>query len=149
LDLGSLDNSQSFTSIAVQFAMTQAFIRQTGVRTNLTATDFAINGINPGEFRNLGARDTIPGNNGTTEPVEYFWASWDGLAATTDLDIIVTGIGNPISFDGTFQTLATAKVSYVNTSDANFRITAVPEPGSIAVMLFAAVPFAMRRRRNA
>jgi hypothetical protein len=73
----------------------------------------------------------------------------DGLAAATDLDVIVTGIGNPISFDGTFQTLTTAKVSYVNTSDADFRITAVPEPGSIAAMLFAAAPFAMRRRRNA
>ncbi len=140
LDLGSLETSGAFTSVAVQFAITKSFLPPTS-RFNLTAASFELDGVGgPDEFEFLGPLAQIPGNSGP-EDIDYFWAEWNRLAAGTDLDFTITGSL------GQFQTLTAAKVSYFNGSDANFNISFVPEPSAGILPLLFGLTF-LKRRRN-
>lgn len=121
-----LDATNSFTSIAVQIATS----------ATLDKSHFTIGGVQSDEFIDLGQRVEIGGSG-----YNFYWAQWQGLSATDSLSVRITGTGE-------HESLAGAKTSYFNTS-SSFNITAVPEPGSLIVLVpLTGIAFLRRRREH-
>ncbi len=124
-----------FTGVALQVASTPD---QLGGL--LDATDFLLNGNQADRFAVLGQFSMLNAGGGQPpQPVYYYFAAWDALTAGSSYSLAV---GPPAQ---NHTVLAGAKLDYVNTSDASFRINAVPEPAS--AILFAMFGLATYRRR--
>lgn len=130
LSLTGLDNSNSFTSLAVQVATTD----------NLTSNRFSIGGSGPDEFINLGQRHSLD-FGGDAIPVNFYWAEWIGLSADTDYTLDISAGFVP------HRVMTGTKVSYFNTSSA-FNISAVPEPGSCLALGILGLCLLGRRRKS-
>ena len=106
VNLNGLDDTESFTSLVVQFATS----------TQYDAGDFTLAGESPDEFIFLGEGPEIGGF-----PIYFYWAEWQGLDSASSLSIELQGSGQ-------HQSLAAVKASYFNTTDPNYNISAVSEP---------------------
>ena len=126
VDLADLDVAESHTSLAVQFATSATY----------NAAQFSLAGSAPDEFEFLG-----PGPDNGGFSLNLYWAEWQGLNAATDYSVQLLGTGQ-------HQSLAGVKASYFNTSDSNYNISAVPEPGSLGILASLLGVISLRRRQN-
>lgn len=125
-----------FTSIALQIATTPP-----NGMPDLNATHFLLNGRAPDEFIAFGQRTSLGAGGGQpAQPVNYYWAAWNGLAASSSYTATVGPGGNHAVFTA-------ARVDYVNTSDSNFRIRGIPEP-SLGMVAMGCLVFGLSRRRR-
>lgn len=133
------DTTLPFTSIALQIAVTPP-----GSGADLSANSFLLNGLAPDDYVFFGQRTSLGAGGGQpAQPVNYYWASWNGLNAASNLSFAVGPGGNHAVF-------ASARVDYVNTSNPNYRIQGIPEPNT-AVLLslgFVALATGLRRRTH-
>lgn len=125
-NLTSLETTEDYTSVVVQFAASG----------NYAADRFTLDGATPDEFLNFGVRTSAGGF-----PYNFYWAEWQGIAASSDLVIELSGTGM-------HQSLAGAKATYFNTSSNSFDIRSVPEPGSAAIILSLLTAVGLRRHRG-
>lgn len=131
------DASLPFTSIALQIAVTPP-----GSGADLNANSFLLNGQTPDEYLFFGERTQLGAGGGQpTQPVNYFWAAWNGLNAVSNYTFSVGPGGNHAVF-------AAARVDYVNTGDANYRIQGIPEPAAAIFGLGIAMFTGLTRRRK-
>jgi|GEM_PF-6339729 len=139
IDPSGMNATLPFTSVALQVASTPD---QSGAI--LDATDFFLNGNQADRFQVLGQFSTLTAGGGQPpQPVYYYFAAWDLLPSAPTYSVQV---GPPAQ---NHTVLAGARLDYVNTSDSNYRITAVPEPAAawiVATGFLAAASVCHRRR---
>lgn len=129
--LDSLDNNDPFTSVAVQFAL----------GSPLTEGSFSLGGIGPDDFE-LTSTQVVNVPNIGDVTYFYYWAEWQGLAASDNYEITVQAANQHVS-------LAGVKVDHFNTSTPYNISAAIPEPGStMALMIGSICTLAIRRRRK-
>lgn len=127
VNLNDLVVSESYTSLAVQFATSSSY----------SAGQFSLAGNAPDEFEFVGAG---PESGGFA--LNIYWAEWQGLNASTSYSVELTGTGQ-------HQSLAGVKASYFNTSDSNLNISrSVPEPGSLGMLASLLGIISLRRRQG-
>ncbi|MCH2179881.1 MAG: hypothetical protein MK106_13865 [Mariniblastus sp.] len=123
----SVDNTEDYTSVALQVATSSSAY---------TASSFALGGAAPDEFANYQYKDS----GGFT--YQYYRAEWTGLNASSFYSMTMTGAPFAVH-----QSLAAARVDYVNTSDSSYNMQSVPEPAAFSVMVALCGLAGFRRRR--
>ncbi|MEZ6096080.1 MAG: PEP-CTERM sorting domain-containing protein [Pirellulaceae bacterium] len=137
ITVNTASTTEAFTSIALQVATTPP-----AVGDDLDNTSFLLNGIAPDEFIAFGPRTTLSAGGGQPpQDVNYYWASWNGLNAESSYELNVGPGGNHAVF-------AAARVDYVNTSDSNYQISAVPEPATGVLLICLGIAATLKRRRQ-
>ncbi|MEL7496545.1 MAG: hypothetical protein AAFN77_02980 [Planctomycetota bacterium] len=144
--LSGLNASSAFTSVVLQVAVSDA--AGPPVLGHMSSGLFTIGGQTPDEFIDFGSRSDVD-FNGDPISIHYYWAEWTGLTASSNLLLEVKSpqFDNP-GVDSHHQLFTGAKISYVNTSDASFDITSVPEPGSMTIIAFLSIATVIQRRRR-
>ncbi len=136
INAGGASTALPFTSIALQIATTPP-----NGSPDLNAGSFLLNGLAPDEFIEFGQLSTLGAGGGQpAQPVNYFWASWNGLLASSNYTFSVGPGGNHAVFTA-------ARVDYVNTTDSTFRIRAIPEP-SLGIVALGGLLFGWAQRRR-
>lgn len=132
IDLNSLDDTEQFTSLVVQFA----------IGTELDSNAFLLSGIAPTEFELTGSQTVNVPNIGDVD-FNYYWAEWQGLSASDAYQLVVSASAQHVS-------LAGVKLDYFNTPSSSLDIiaTAIPEPTSGLVLIAGFVSLMIRRKRN-
>ncbi|MEM7453207.1 MAG: hypothetical protein AAF456_02520 [Planctomycetota bacterium] len=92
--INSLEESDQYTSVVVQFAVSSTFV----------PGDFTLDGNAPDEFIDLGQRASAGGF-----PYNFYWVEWQGVPAGSDYEIALQGTGQ-------HQSIAGAKATYFNTA---------------------------------
>lgn len=131
-----LETTNPWTAVGLQVAVTPP---ETGL--DLVASNFALNGLTPDQFVNLGVRTSLNAGGGQPpQPVVYYWAAWNDLTAASNFNLSI-GPG------GKHAVFTAARVDYVNHNNFGFQISAVPEPTLVPWILLAGSCAAFVRRR--
>lgn len=135
--ISGAETTWPFMSVGLQIAVTPP---ANGVL--LTASHFSLEGQAPDSFIFFGTKTGLSAGGGQPpQPVNYYWASWDNLAAGSAKTLTI-GPG------GSHAVFAAARVDYVNTADASYRISAVPEAGSALAVVGGITQLVFFRRRR-
>jgi hypothetical protein len=131
IDLDSLNNTEAFTSVAVQLA----------IGAPLTSDSFSLAGQLPDEFELTGIQTVTVPNIGDVD-FFFYWAEWQGLASASDFQITVSSADQHVS-------LAGVKIDYFNTPTVyDISSVAVPEPASGIAVLIGLSFYVLQRRRR-
>ena len=131
IQLDSLDDSNAFSSLAVQFAL----------GSPLTESSFSLAGYGPDEFE-LTSTQVVNVPNIGEVTYFYYWAEWQGLAATDAYEVTVEAASPHVS-------LAGVKVDHFNTSSPYNIGASVPEPTSAILLLLGSIcALAIRSNRS-
>jgi hypothetical protein len=137
VSVNGAQTANPFTSIALQVAVTPP-----GNGPDLNNTSFLLNGQLADQFISLGQLTTLNAGGGQPpQPVNYYWAAWNGLLADDNFSFSIGPGGNHATFTA-------ARVDYVNGTDPNFQISSVPEPSSLMLSLVPFLTFSFIRRRS-
>ena len=96
VSLNDLETSEAFTSVVVQVATTEV----------LDESRFS---LVPDEFEFLGARASLD-FDGDQIPINYYWAEWNGMTASPDFEVSVSGAAEHVSF-------CSVRASHFNTAE--------------------------------